>query len=98
MTDLIVVFEEYMLFHINRYGTPGGSGVPVAWWNGVGGVGGLLRWASAVCCWCGLLLVRFAAGAVCCWCGGKRLGCWGEKHSKREVPLDRKVIREKVHL
>jgi len=45
--------------------TPGGSGVPCwRWWNGVGGdggktvgVGGLVRWASLACCWCGLLLV-----------------------------------------
>jgi len=55
--------------------TPGVGGVPVALveWRGrrrreTGGVGGLLRWASA----------------VCCWCGGKRLSCRGENHSKRE--------------
>jgi len=70
--------------------TPGGSGVPVALVERRGGE----LVASAGCC---AGLRRFAAGAVCCWCGGKRLSCRGENHSKREVPLDRKVITQKVH-
>jgi len=64
--------------------TPGVSAGRMAWeaTAGTGGVGGLLRWASA----------------VCCWCGGKRLSCRGENHSKREVPLDQKVVRKKFTL
>jgi len=69
------------------YCMPAGSGVALVEWRGrrwreTGGVGGLLLWASA----------------VCCWCGGKRLSCRGENHSKRELPRDGKEVLEKSQL